>query len=127
MSGHTKKHLISAHAHGSALQVTHYNKTYLIPKEIAEQYLVEDKKKKHTTSSLPIKKLFEKLDEKYTKPGALLKGLRLRENLSQVQFAKKINITQANLSSMENGRRPIGKAIAKRIEKVFGADYRYFV
>jgi plasmid maintenance system antidote protein VapI len=28
---------------------------------------------------------------------------------------------------MENGRRPIGKTIAKRIEKVFGTNYRYFL
>jgi transcriptional regulator with XRE-family HTH domain len=57
----------------------------------------------------------------------LLKGLRAREGLSQVEFAKKINITQANLSAMENGRRPIGKIVAKRIEKVFGTNYRYFL
>jgi len=71
--------------------------------------------------------LFNKLDEQYTKAGVLLKGLRLRENLSQIEFAKKIDVTQANLSKMENGKRPIGKIIAKRIEKVFGTNYRYFL
>ncbi|OGT42298.1 MAG: hypothetical protein A3F42_04750 [Gammaproteobacteria bacterium RIFCSPHIGHO2_12_FULL_37_34] len=59
-----------------------------------------------------IKSIFDKLDKKYTKAGVLLKGLRLREDLSQVEFARKINVTQANLSNMEHGRRSIGKIIA---------------
>jgi len=42
-------------------------------------------------------------------------------------MAKKINITQADLSKMENGKRPIGKIIAKRIEKMFDVSYRYFL
>lgn len=71
--------------------------------------------------------MFDKLDKSFTKAGALLKGLRARENLSQAEFAEKIHVTQANLSHMENGRRPIGKTIAKRIEKVFGTNYRYFL
>jgi len=127
MPEHTKKHPISAHAHGSTLHITHHNKIYAIPKKVVEQYIIEDKKKKPPKSSISIKKLFEKLDKKFTKAGALLKGLRLREGLSQVQFSKKINVNQANLSSMENGHRPIGKVIAKRIQKIFGTDYRYFL
>ena len=47
--------------------------------------------------------------EKYSKAGALLRGLRVREGLNQAEFAKIIDTTQANLSSMENGNRPIGK------------------
>lgn len=39
--------------------------------------------------SVPANVLFEKLDKKFTKAGALLKGLRAREGLSQVVFAKK--------------------------------------
>ena len=101
--------------------------TYAIPKKIADKYVVEEDKAKKTKKSPSIQTIFEKLDKKYTRAGALLKGLRLREGLSQVEFAKKINVTQANLSHMENGRRPIGKMIAKRIEKVFGTNYRYFL
>ena len=128
MSEHTKKHRISAHAHGSTLHITHHDKAYAIPKKIAEKYSVEIKAvKKLKKQSGTIQSLFEKLDAQFTKAGALLKGLRLREGLSQIAFAKKINVTQANLSNMENGRRPIGKTIAKRIEKVFGANYRYFL
>lgn len=131
MSEHMKKRPISAHGHAGSLYITHRHKTYVIPKVIANQYIVEDKKvatnKKVKKPKVTIKTLFEKLENQYTKAGVLLKGLRLRENLSQVAFAKKIKVTQANLSNMENGRRPIGKIIAKRIEKVFGTNYRYFL
>lgn len=129
MLEHTKKHPISAHSHGATLYVTYHRTTYAIPKNIAAKYILENEnpKKRIKTSSVPAKILFEKLDKQFTKAGALLRGLRERENLSQVEFAKKINMTQANLSNMEKGRRPIGKNIAKRIEEVFGVNYRYFL
>lgn len=130
MSEHMKKHHIKAHSHSATLIVTHHHKTYAIPKKIANQYVIEEKKikkQKYTKKEESIQTLFLNLEKKYTKAGVLLKGLRLRENLSQIEFAKKINVTQANLSNMENGRRPIGKTIAKRIEKVFGTNYRYFL
>lgn len=129
MSEHMKKHLISTHAHGSTLHITYHDKTYVIPKKIVEQYVVENDKVKKTKrkESKSLQGLFDELDVKFTKAGALLKGLRMREGLSQVKFAKKIGVTQANLSNMENGRRPIGKIVAKRIEKIFGTNYRYFL
>lgn len=71
--------------------------------------------------------LFKEIDQKYGKAGVLLRGLRARENLSQVEFAKRINVTQANLSKMENGARLIGKTIAMRIAKVFDVNYKYFL
>lgn len=128
MSEHMKKHPIKAHSHGEDLVVSHYHKTYVIPKAIADQYVVGKKiVKKPIKKIVTMHTLFADLDRKYTKAGALLKGLRLRENLTQVAFARKIKVTQANLSNMENGRRPIGKIIAKRIEKEFKVDYRYFL
>jgi transcriptional regulator with XRE-family HTH domain len=71
--------------------------------------------------------IFKEMDEKYGKAGALLRGLRARENLSQIAFAKKIKVSQANLSKMENGSRPIGKTIALRIAKTFAVNYKYFL
>lgn len=129
MSEHTKKHPIKAHAQGGTLIVSYHDKTYAIPKRIANQYIVEviKKPKQKTAKPVNLKSLFANLESQHTKAGALLKGLRLRENMSQVEFAKKIKVTQANLSNMESGKRPIGKIIAKRIEKVFGTNYRYFL
>lgn len=92
---------------------------YNIPKDIAEQY------KEDTTISAD--EVFAEIDKKYTKAGVLLKGLRYREGLNQVEFAKKIKVSQSDLSKMEHGRRPIGKKIAKRIEAVFGVNYKSFL
>jgi len=132
MSEHMKKHLIRAHSYGEALYIIHHRKTYAIPKVIVNQFVVTKKrvkrnKRNKTENLVNIKTLFENLEKQYTKAGVLLKGLRLREGLTQVSFAKKIHVTQANLSNMENGRRQVGKIIAKRIEKIFGINYRYFL
>ncbi len=104
------------------------NKSYAIPKQVAEKYVVTPasvRSKEH----LPVasEKVFAEIESKFSKAGVLLKGLRGREGLTQVQFAQKIHVTQANLSNMENGRRPIGKQIAKRIERIFKVNYRYFL
>lgn len=77
--------------------------------------------------NIPAEEVFHSLTQKYSKAGALLKGLRIREGLSQTQFAKIIATTQANLSSMENGKRLIGKNKAKLIAEKFDVDYRYFL
>lgn len=124
MSAHTRRHHTNLRSHHTAvLYLTHGNKTYAIPEKVAQKYLVD----KETDRSISSDVVFAKLEKKLTKAGALLKGLRVREGLSQIAFAKKIHVTQANLSNMENGRRPIGKIVAKRIEKIFTVDYRYFL
>lgn len=69
----------------------------------------------------------KKLDAKYTRSGACLQGARLKEDLSQVELAKKLKIPQTNISAMERGGRPIGKNMAKRISKVLNVDYRTFL
>ncbi len=71
--------------------------------------------------------IFSDINEKYGEKGALIRGLRLRENLSQTEFSKKINITQPELCKMEKGTRAIGKMVAKRLEKIFGVSYQIFL
>ncbi len=56
-----------------------------------------------------------------------LKGLRYRENLTQIEFAKKLGLSQSNLSAIENGKRAIGKLLATRIERKFKINYRHFL
>jgi ribosome-binding protein aMBF1 (putative translation factor) len=97
---------------------------YNIPKSVAEKY--EDKSKVMHDNVLP-ETVFSKIENKYTKVGVLLRGARHREGLTQAEMAKKINVSQADLSKMENGKRSIGKVIAKRIEKILGVNYRYFL
>ena len=56
-----------------------------------------------------------------------LKGMRHREGWTQKQLSETIGVSQANLSKMENGKRPIGKAMAKRFAAIFDTDYRVFL
>jgi DNA-binding XRE family transcriptional regulator len=56
-----------------------------------------------------------------------LRGLRYREGLTQAELGEMLGIAQTNISKMEQGKRPIGKTIAKRIAKLFKSDYRIFL
>jgi len=58
---------------------------------------------------------------------AVLRGARTTAGLSQIELAAKIGIDQTNLSKMENGKRPIGKELAKRLGEVLNVDYRVFL
>jgi ribosome-binding protein aMBF1 (putative translation factor) len=57
----------------------------------------------------------------------MLRGARTKEGLSQVQLAQKLGIDQADLSKMENGKRPIGKKMAKKFAKVLRIHYQVFL
>ncbi len=115
---------------------TKQGSVFRIPSHIANKYLIIKEKAKNVNSqlrfspdneSIDASVFFKEMDKKYTKAGALLRGTRHREGLSQKEFAKRIEVTQSDLSKMESGKRSIGKIIAKRIEKEFGVDYRYFL
>ncbi|MCH9716540.1 MAG: helix-turn-helix transcriptional regulator [Gammaproteobacteria bacterium] len=115
MSALTKKHHTDQIA-----RVSWHGCLYAVPVEVMEHYKVESDDK----SYIPIDELFSDLKQNISEPAVLLKGLRYREGLTQVKLAKKLNISQANLSAMENGRRTIGKELAKRIANIFDLDYR---
>ncbi|MEE9451910.1 MAG: helix-turn-helix transcriptional regulator [Gammaproteobacteria bacterium] len=68
--------------------------------------------------------VFLNLQEKYTKAGAYLKGLRYREGLTQIEFANTIEVTQGDLSKMENGKRNISKKLAQKIGKLYRFNYQ---
>lgn len=126
MSVPMKKHPTKNEIQKQLLYVVDKGQLYAIPRRVAKQYAVETKKAVARLGNVSADDVFAELDKKYTKAGALLKGLRSREGLSQVEFAKKIGVTQANLSKMENGTRPIGMSVAKRIAKVFDINVNYF-
>jgi DNA-binding XRE family transcriptional regulator len=60
-------------------------------------------------------------------PGMALHGLRVREGLTQKELAEKLGEAQSHISAMEKGKRPIGKALAKKLAETFGGDYRAFL
>src|ERR1017187_7849997 len=51
--------------------------------------------------------------------GADLKGARMNANLTQLQAASKLGLTQAYLSMVERGRRHVSAALAAMALKVF--------
>lgn len=59
--------------------------------------------------------------------GIIFRGIRFKNNLTQVEVAKKLGLDQSDVSKIEKGKRPIGKALAKKIEKEFGIDYHRFL
>ncbi|MFO7730645.1 MAG: helix-turn-helix transcriptional regulator [Spirochaetia bacterium] len=60
-------------------------------------------------------------------PGKLLQAYRLREGLTLVQLAEKIGTKYPNLSAMENDRRTIGLAMAKKLGQVLNVDFEKFI
>ena len=101
---------------------------FIVPKEKADSvaHLLEEYDQS-SQKSVSAKDVFKELDHKYSRPGAVLKGARLKEGLSQVDLAKKLGISQADLSKMENGVRSIGRSMAERLAKILGVDYRIFL
>jgi DNA-binding transcriptional regulator YiaG len=114
MLARTKTHPtnVQGHRHDRIDKVyfNYQNKSYAIPKRVAEKYVVVSTVM-CSKDQLPVssEKVFANIEKKFTKAGVLLKGLRGREGLTQAQFSRKIHVTQANLSNMENGRQPIEK------------------
>lgn len=117
MSALTKKH----HTDDVA-KISWHGGYYAVPVEVMERYKVTS-----DDQYTSVDDLFSDLTQKSGELGVLLKGLRYREGLSQIEFAKKLNISQTNLSAMENGKRSIGKELAKRIAEFFKLDYRIFL
>ena len=60
-------------------------------------------------------------------PGSAIRGLRFREDLTQAQLAEIIGVKRQHISEMENGKRPIGKAMAKRLAKALNTGYKVFL
>ncbi len=56
--------------------------------------------------------------------GATLAGYRHREGLTQTQLAESTGIPQRHLSEMENGKRIIGVARARRLAEALHCDHR---
>src|SRR5437868_2266494 len=108
MSVHMRKHLTNGD-HPKMIKITLSGINYLIPFEIADKYRVitPTKSRDNPTNNLSIKEAFADLIDANGEVGTLLKGLRAREGITQIALAKKINVTQANLSAMETGKRPI--------------------
>ena len=59
--------------------------------------------------------------------GKALAGARYREGLTQIKLSKMTGIPQRHISEMENGKRPIGKEMAKRLGVALHIGYKAFL
>lgn len=60
---------------------------------------------------------------KHGKAGMVLRGARCREGMSQKKLAKLNVVSQENISRIENGKRPIGEKVAKKLAKPLKINY----
>ena len=60
-------------------------------------------------------------------PGKRLDAERFKRSLTQTKLSEITGIPQHHISEMENGKRPIGKEMAKKLAKAFKLDYRVFL
>jgi len=79
-----------------------------------------------TSDSIPWRELFPEYKDEDL-PGVCLRGGRYREGMTQKQLADMIGIPQRHISEMENGKRPIGKEMAKRLGKALNIGYKVFL
>lgn len=77
--------------------------------------------------SVPAEEIFPDLKDPAKRIGIIFRGIRFKNNLTQIELAKILGLDQSDVSKIEKGKRPIGKALAKKIEQEFGIDYRRFL
>lgn len=78
------------------------------------------------TDSVPWRGAYPEFSEAQLS-GKALAGARYREGLTQTRLAELTGIPQRHISEMENGKRPIGKEMAKRLGKVLNISYKVFL
>jgi len=60
-------------------------------------------------------------------PSACLRGGRTKEGLTQKQLSEITGIPRCHISAMENGKRPIGKKMARILAAALKLDARLFL
>lgn len=76
--------------------------------------------------SIPARDILPELTDDNLRPATMLRGARYKAGWTQTELANALDIKQHHVSEMENGKRLIGKAMAKRLAEVFECDYRIF-
>ena len=57
----------------------------------------------------------------------MVRTSREMAEMTQTKLAYLLKMPQANVSQIETGKRPVGKALAKKLAKIFKVDYRVFL
>src|SRR3989339_1218071 len=79
-----------------------------------------------TSDSVPWREAFPEYKDEDL-PSVCLRGSRHKEGLTQRQLSGITGIPQRHISEMENGKRSIGKEMAKRLGKALNIGYKVFL
>jgi transcriptional regulator with XRE-family HTH domain len=62
------------------------------------------------------------------KPGDHMRAYRVSRGITQPKLGEALGgISRQNISDMENGRRPIGKEVAKKLTEIFNTSVEKFL
>ena len=102
---------------------------FIVPKHHAQGVatLLEEYEVAEEKELLPPEAVFPVLGDPRKRPGAVLRGFRLRDQMTQAALARELGCPQPWVSQMESGTRPIGRKMAERLGRVFQADRRLFL
>ena len=79
-----------------------------------------------TSDSVPWREAYPECSESQL-IGKALAGARYREGLTQMELSELTGIPQRHISEMENGKRTIGKEMAKRLGNALNISYKVFL
>ena len=118
MSGHTKKrrtdNVVELRFVGPA---TNRNEAIMALKALDFE---------NVSDSVPWEEVFPEYSlDQY--PGAVLRGSRAKEGITQKQLESISGIKQTHISAMENGKRQIGTSTAKKLGKALNISYKAFL
>jgi DNA-binding XRE family transcriptional regulator len=105
-------------------------KLFLVPfeKAFAIETLIKDVPRNTDGDELfDIGDVFPAMRDSEKRRFIVFRSIRSKTGLTQEQLAERLGISQTDVSKIECGKRTIGKALAKKIEKEFKIDYRRFL
>jgi|SRR3989344_3914380 len=85
------------------------------------------RKRQKREDFIPWREVYKKEIGAFSEGGLMLRGSRHKVGVTQQALAGALGISQHHISEMENGKRPIGKEMAKRLAEYFETDYRIFL
>lgn len=124
MLAHTKAHLTNSPVKVVIMIQNHKKVSYLNPKNIDKLEAFLDKYSEEDETPVAWEVLAKDRIAKYKKAGLVLRGMRYRENMSQIELAKRSGVSQNEISKIENGKRTVGEKIAKRLAAPLKMNYR---
>jgi len=80
----------------------------------------------NSSDSVPWREVYPEYSEAQLICKALA-GASYREDLTQIKLSELTGIPQRHISEMENGKRSIGKEMAKQLGKALNIGYKVFL